>query len=269
MSSNAVPGRDAPVGVALGRVVDEAAGLADPLLRGRRSALIAPNGTRSQAPVGCDAEADRPGPGEELNTGCARRRRARRRRVIVLRGGATALEVLLVQRNAGGALHGRRLGVPRRRGRRPRGRRRRGPPRGRGARAARRRPAIAARRPGGARQVLALDHAAPRSRSASTRTSSSRRCPTGRSRRSTGRRSSTSAGSRPRARSRRTRRGELPLVFPTIKHLEQLSGFPTADALLAHAAGREVVPVEPRDRASRARSRACCCPATPGYDEIA
>ncbi len=35
-------------------------------------------------------------------------------------------------------------------------------------------------------------------------------------------------------------RGELFLVFPTIKHLEQLSMFETADALLAHARGREV-----------------------------
>ena len=42
------------------------------------------------------------------------------------------------------------------------------------------------------------------------------------------------------------RRGELPLMFPTIKHLEQLSGFESADALLAWADGRDVLPVEPR-----------------------
>ncbi len=41
-------------------------------------------------------------------------------------------------------------------------------------------------------------------------------------------------------------RGELFLVFPTIKHLEQLSAFESADALMAHAHGREVLPVEPR-----------------------
>jgi len=41
------------------------------------------------------------------------------------------------------------------------------------------------------------------------------------------------------------RRGELSLMFPTIKHLEQLSGFGSADALLDWADGREVVPVEP------------------------
>jgi 8-oxo-dGTP pyrophosphatase MutT (NUDIX family) len=41
-------------------------------------------------------------------------------------------------------------------------------------------------------------------------------------------------------------RGELELVFPTIKHLQQLADFPTALALLEHARGRTVEPVEPR-----------------------
>jgi 8-oxo-dGTP pyrophosphatase MutT (NUDIX family) len=40
--------------------------------------------------------------------------------------------------------------------------------------------------------------------------------------------------------------GEIALVFPTIKHLEQLREFPSVDALLAHARGREVLPIEPR-----------------------
>ncbi len=42
------------------------------------------------------------------------------------------------------------------------------------------------------------------------------------------------------------RDGGLPLVFPTIKHLEQLDPFPSATALLQHARGRTVEPVEPR-----------------------
>jgi len=42
------------------------------------------------------------------------------------------------------------------------------------------------------------------------------------------------------------RAGELALVFPTIKHLEQLSAFSSSQELLAHARGREVQPVEPR-----------------------
>jgi 8-oxo-dGTP pyrophosphatase MutT (NUDIX family) len=41
-------------------------------------------------------------------------------------------------------------------------------------------------------------------------------------------------------------REELALVFPTIKHLEQLAGFASADELLAHARGRDVQPVVPR-----------------------
>jgi len=42
------------------------------------------------------------------------------------------------------------------------------------------------------------------------------------------------------------RAGELALVFPTIKHLEQLSAFSSSQELLAHARGREVQPVQPR-----------------------
>jgi 8-oxo-dGTP pyrophosphatase MutT (NUDIX family) len=41
-------------------------------------------------------------------------------------------------------------------------------------------------------------------------------------------------------------RGGLLLVFPTLKHLEQLSEFESADALLAHARGVEVRPVQPQ-----------------------
>jgi 8-oxo-dGTP pyrophosphatase MutT (NUDIX family) len=42
------------------------------------------------------------------------------------------------------------------------------------------------------------------------------------------------------------RRGELELVFPTIKHLEQLATFAGADELIEWATGREIVAVEPR-----------------------
>jgi 8-oxo-dGTP pyrophosphatase MutT (NUDIX family) len=40
--------------------------------------------------------------------------------------------------------------------------------------------------------------------------------------------------------------GDLELVFPTIKHLEQLGAFASVAALLSHARGREVAPVQPR-----------------------
>jgi 8-oxo-dGTP pyrophosphatase MutT (NUDIX family) len=62
------------------------------------------------------------------------------------------------------------------------------------------------------------------------------------------------------------RAGELLLVFPTIKHLEQLSAFPTADALLTFARGREVVAVEPRVVMGGEQAR-ILLPGEPGYDE--
>ena len=39
---------------------------------------------------------------------------------------------------------------------------------------------------------------------------------------------------------------EIALVFPTIKHLEQLSEFSSVEELLIRARGREVLPVQPR-----------------------
>lgn len=62
------------------------------------------------------------------------------------------------------------------------------------------------------------------------------------------------------------RRGELLLVFPTAKHLEQLSGFDSADALLRHARRREIRPVEPRVVLSGEQARVVL-PGEPGYDE--
>jgi 8-oxo-dGTP pyrophosphatase MutT (NUDIX family) len=50
----------------------------------------------------------------------------------------------------------------------------------------------------------------------------------------------------PRAALDAHRAGELELVFPTIKHLEQLGEFPSVAELLAHARGRDVQPVQPR-----------------------
>jgi 8-oxo-dGTP pyrophosphatase MutT (NUDIX family) len=50
----------------------------------------------------------------------------------------------------------------------------------------------------------------------------------------------------PRAALDAAEREEIVLVFPTIKHLERLAGFPSADAVLDHARGRDVEPVVPR-----------------------
>ena len=60
------------------------------------------------------------------------------------------------------------------------------------------------------------------------------------------------------------RRGELFLVFPTIKHLEQLSEFTSADELLAHARGREIHPVQPRVFMQGETAR-IVLPGEPGY----
>jgi ADP-ribose pyrophosphatase YjhB (NUDIX family) len=61
-------------------------------------------------------------------------------------------------------------------------------------------------------------------------------------------------------------RGEILLVFPTIKHLEQLRGFASADELLGYARGREVVPVQPRVVVSGETAR-ILLPGDPGYDK--
>jgi 8-oxo-dGTP pyrophosphatase MutT (NUDIX family) len=62
------------------------------------------------------------------------------------------------------------------------------------------------------------------------------------------------------------RDGELLLVFPTIKHLEQLAIFPSADALLEHARGRDVVAVTPRVVMGGEHAR-IVLPGEPGYDD--
>jgi 8-oxo-dGTP pyrophosphatase MutT (NUDIX family) len=59
--------------------------------------------------------------------------------------------------------------------------------------------------------------------------------------------------------------GEIMLVFPTIKHLEQLSKFGTADELLRRARASTVAPVEPRVVREGETAR-IVLPGEPGYD---
>ena len=61
-------------------------------------------------------------------------------------------------------------------------------------------------------------------------------------------------------------RGELELVFPTIKHLEQLSEFASADELLDFARGREVVAVEPKVITTGDNPRVIL-PGEPGWED--
>jgi 8-oxo-dGTP pyrophosphatase MutT (NUDIX family) len=63
-----------------------------------------------------------------------------------------------------------------------------------------------------------------------------------------------------------SRAGDILLVFPTIKHLEQLSGFDSADRLLAHARHRTVAPVQPRVLGTGETAR-IVLPGEPGYDD--
>jgi 8-oxo-dGTP pyrophosphatase MutT (NUDIX family) len=64
------------------------------------------------------------------------------------------------------------------------------------------------------------------------------------------------------------RDGGISLVFPTIKHLEQLSRFGSAGELIAYAAGREVIPVEPRVVLEGEVARVLL-PGEPGYEQRA
>lgn len=59
---------------------------------------------------------------------------------------------------------------------------------------------------------------------------------------------------------------EIELVFPTIKHLEQLGAFSDAEAVLIHAAGQRVVPVQPKVVVSGETARVLL-PGDPGYEQ--
>ena len=60
------------------------------------------------------------------------------------------------------------------------------------------------------------------------------------------------------------RAGELELVFPTIKQLEALARFPTAEDALATARGSEVTPILPKVT-GEASERRILLPGEPGY----
>jgi 8-oxo-dGTP pyrophosphatase MutT (NUDIX family) len=58
--------------------------------------------------------------------------------------------------------------------------------------------------------------------------------------------------------------GELELVFPTIKHLEQLGEFASVESLMSYARGRDVQPVQPRVLLEGEVAR-IVLPGEPGY----
>ena len=73
----------------------------------------------------------------------------------------------------------------------------------------------------------------------------------------------------PRAALTAYARDELALVFPTLRHLEELAAFRSVDALLEHARGREIVAVLPRvvGAAGDGEEPRVVLPGEPGYDE--
>ena len=62
-------------------------------------------------------------------------------------------------------------------------------------------------------------------------------------------------------------RDELLLVFPTVKHLEQLAEFGSVDDALEEARSRKVMPVEPRVLIDGGVARVLM-PGEPGYDDV-
>jgi 8-oxo-dGTP pyrophosphatase MutT (NUDIX family) len=69
---------------------------------------------------------------------------------------------------------------------------------------------------------------------------------------------------RPEAALDAYRDGELLLVFPTVKHLERLAAFRSADAVFEHARGTDVEPVRPRVVLTGEIAR-IVLPGEPGY----
>jgi 8-oxo-dGTP pyrophosphatase MutT (NUDIX family) len=62
------------------------------------------------------------------------------------------------------------------------------------------------------------------------------------------------------------RNEQIVLVFPTIKHLEQLDAFASVQELLAYAGGRDVKPIQPRVVVEGEVARVLL-PGEPGYDD--
>jgi 8-oxo-dGTP pyrophosphatase MutT (NUDIX family) len=207
-----------------------------------------------------DMEDDRPGPGEELNTGPPTTPRAAAS-VIVLRGGANTLEVLLVKRNPQSRFMGGAWVFPG------------------GAIGRDEGEGEAGQRAAGARELEeeAGLHADPDALVPFSRWITPEQV---RIRFDTYfflHRAQDDAQPRiddaevvdwrwftPRAALDAHRAGEILLVFPTIKHLEQLDGFDTVDALLDYAGGKEVRPVQPRVIGSGETAR-ILLPGDPGY----
>ncbi len=200
---------------------------------------------------------DKPAPGEELNTGAVTTPREAAT-VIVLRGGADALEVLLVKRNPAQRFMGGAWVFPG------------------GAVDAEEDSRVA-----GVREVL--EEAAVSLRDAEALIEFSRwitpaqvkirfdtrfylvAAPADAAPEVDGEECVDIGWFSPQGALRAYERQEILLVFPTIKTLEQLMPFTSADELLGWATGREVVPIEPRVVMEGEVARVVL-PGEPGYE---
>ena len=259
-------GRDAAVGVALGGVVDEPAGLADPLLRQFCVAswaarvplasqwLSVGSSPRARARSSTPARPTDAAPGGDGDRAARRRRRAR--------GAARAAQ-------PGAALHGRRVGLPGRRGRRRRRRGRRGAPRAPACARSRRRPAIALPDPARSSRSRAGSRRAGREDPLRHAGSSSPRRPDDAEPRIDGGECVDCGWFTPRGGARRaTRAGEL---SSSSRRSSTSSSWPRfAQRRRAARRGRAGARSSRSSRAScsRARSRACVLPGEPGYDGL-
>ena len=183
-------------------------------------------------------EVDRPAPGEELNTGAPTEPRPAAT-VIVLRGGDERLEILLVQRNPGarfmpgawvfpgGALDGSEDA------------------RTAGVREVEEEASVALPNPS-ALVEFSRWITPPEVRIRFDTHFFLAPAPAGQEPRVDGDECVDWGWFAPSAALDAATRDEIELVFPTIKHLEQLAGFASADAVLAYARGRDVHAVVPR-----------------------
>src|SRR5947209_1942606 len=209
-------------------------------------------------------ELDRPAPGEELNTGAETVARPAAT-VIVMRGGSEALEVLLVQRNPQSRFMGGAWVFP-------------GgavtADDGRDLEAALRAAALRELAEEAGVELEGPDELVPFSRWITPAQVKIRfdtwfflaALPDGAEPRPDGGEVVDARWYEPSAALEAAGRGEILLVFPTIKHLEQLSGFASAHELLEHARRREIRPVEPRVVMSGEEARVVL-PGEPGYEE--
>jgi 8-oxo-dGTP pyrophosphatase MutT (NUDIX family) len=208
-------------------------------------------------------ESDRPGPGEEINLGTETVPR-QAASVIVLRGGTEAIELLLVKRSPQARFMGGAWVFPG--GAVDRGE-------GEGE-AALRAAAIRELAEEAGIQLGSAEELVPFSRWITPAQVKIRfdtwfyltRLPAGAEPRVDGSEVVDHRWYSPTAALNAGARGELLLVFPTIKHLEQLARFTSSEALLDHARGREIRPVEPKVVLGGEQARVVL-PGEPGYEE--